>query len=110
MSNNYNEIFKDKTIDELNDLKKQLNEYIKNEKSRLEQQKAREIARSLSIFTPVYFIVGSGKEAKVVEGQVVQLTPTGVTAETKNGHRYTRRYRKLLSPEEAKKRGAKISA
>jgi uncharacterized protein YegL len=105
MAENFEEMFKDRSIDDLYEMRGALDDYIKREKSRLEEEKARKIAEGLSIYKPVYFLVGKGKEAHAEKGEVVQLTPKSVTAVTSDGRRVTRRYNKLLSQEQAKEKG-----
>lgn len=105
MATDYKKMFEGKSLDELNEIRKALDDYVKQEKVQLEQEQAYEIAKGLTILTPVYFMVGKGKDAHPAKGTVIQLTSSGVTAELDDGRKVTRRYKKLLTKDRAKELG-----
>ena len=99
------EIAEGKTPDEIRDLARKLKNMANHKERQFEEEKARKIAETITLYTPVYFYVGKGKEQQLIKGIVSQVTRNGVSAETDDGKKYSRRFKKVYTESQAKKAG-----
>lgn len=103
------ELVEGKTTDQLKGLANDLKGVIEEREKAEEEAKAKELRKDITLDQDVYFLLGKGKDSKVTKGTVTQITQSGITAMTDNGQRVSRRFKKLLTPEQVEQMQEKKS-